>query len=225
MHEQKIDEIKNALREMIKLLTQRGEPLSDELKLKITQVMEHAANRISALRKEQQVQPQPPEVKQPELPTEQPIPGDESLLWILSGGDPNVFVNYLRTFPGANFQALLANPSALNNVIERLQKTMPQGAPGIQDGIPDTDIKSSNVRGMKYNPKTGELHVAFHGGSIYKYDGVPLNIFKLLQHGNAFAKTKGKNRWGAWWPMKNPSIGAALNQYLKQGGYAYHRLQ
>ncbi len=50
MNEQAIDEIKNALREMMQLLVQRNEPLSDELKLKIAQVMEHAANRITELR-------------------------------------------------------------------------------------------------------------------------------------------------------------------------------
>jgi KTSC domain len=226
MHEQKIQDIKDALREMISLLTQRGEPLSDELKVKLSQVMEHSANRITALRAEQKAeQEQQPGEDKTITPTTQPVPGDESLLWILSGGDPNVFVNYLRTYPGGNFQALLGNPSALNNLIVRLQKTMPQGVPGQTNGIPDTAIKSSNVRGMKYNPSTRELQVAFQGGSQYKYDQVPPNIFKLLEHGNAFAKTKGKNAYGEWWPMKNPSLGAAVNKYLKQGGYEYQRLQ
>lgn len=53
-NEQQIEQIKNALREMMQLLVQRGEPLSDELKTKIAQVMEHAANRITQLRQEQQ---------------------------------------------------------------------------------------------------------------------------------------------------------------------------
>lgn len=50
MNEQAINNIKDALREMMQLLVQRGEPLSDELKDKIAQVMEHAASRITQLR-------------------------------------------------------------------------------------------------------------------------------------------------------------------------------
>ena len=226
MQEKQIDDIKAALREMIALLTQRGEPLSDELKLKLSQVMEHSANRITALRAEQKAsQEQQPGEDKAITPTTQPVPGDESLLWILSGGDPNVFVNYLRTYPGGNFQALLGNPSALNNLIVRLQKTMPQGLPGQTNGIPDTAIQSSNVKGMKYNPSTGELMVAFHGGGIYRYDQVPPNIFKLLEHGNAFAKTSGSNAHGTWWKMKNPTIGGALNEYIKKGGYSYQKIK
>ena len=31
----------------------------------------------------------------------------------------------------------------------------------------------------------------------------------------AIAQTTGQNRHGAWWRMKNPSLGASVNQYLK----------
>jgi len=56
MNEKRIEDIKNALREVMQLLVQRGQPLSDELKLKIAQVMEHAATRITQLRQEQKAE-------------------------------------------------------------------------------------------------------------------------------------------------------------------------
>lgn len=57
MHEQQIDQIKEALREMMQLLVQRGEPLSNEMKMRIAQVMDHAATRIQELRNNQQENP------------------------------------------------------------------------------------------------------------------------------------------------------------------------
>jgi len=168
--------------------------------------------------------------RSPEGPQVEPqIPMGADLLWILSGNDPNRFVNYLRTFPGAGLQELAANPNQLANVIEQLQRTIPQreiheDAQGIQD----TEFPSSNVEGMKYDPNTRKLLVKFHGENqqpVYQYEGVPPQIFQLIQHGNAFAKTRGKNKWGEWWPFKNPSIGSSVNQYLKKGGYAYQRIK
>lgn len=154
-------------------------------------------------------------------------PGVE-LLWILSGEQPNAFVDYLRTYPGEGFKELASNPARIAQVIEKLQSETP-GQPPQTDalGIQDTQFPSSNVAGMKYDPKSGKLLVKFHGDNgepIYQYDGVPPQIFQLLQHGNAFAKTRGKNKWGEWWPMKNPSIGAALNQWIKKAGFPYQRL-
>lgn len=77
MNEQKINEIKDALREMMQLIASRGQPISEELKLKIAQVMEHAAARIQALRQEELVETEIAETEQEEVanevsPTEQP---------------------------------------------------------------------------------------------------------------------------------------------------------
>ncbi len=164
------------------------------------------------------------EAQQPQ-PMAQPQGVD--LLWILSGGDENAFVDYLRTYPGTGFKQLAANPHQLASVIQHLQQNNPIEQVPSPDGIPNTQYPSSNVAGMKYDPKSGKLLVKFHGEGrepVYQYDGVPPQIFKLLEHGNAFAKTKGKNKWGEWWPMKNPSIGASVNEYLKKGGYPYRKV-
>lgn len=225
MNDQKIQDIKDALREVIQQLVQRGQPISQQLKQMLTQVMEHAATRITQLRQEATQQPE----STPEVSLQQQTPQGADLLWILSGGRANAFVNYLRTYPGQGFKELLNNPPHLAQVIAQFQKVNPAEEPKIgDDGIPDTQFPSSNVSGMKYDKDTGKLLVRFHGNNgepVYQYDGVPPQIFQLLQHGNAFAKTRGKNKWGEWWQMKNPSIGASVNQYLKKGGYNYTRLK
>jgi hypothetical protein len=71
MNEQKIDEIKNAVRELIQVIIQEGKPLSDKMKMNIALVMEQAAKRIQQLRQEEQQTPtdglSPSQPQEPEL--------------------------------------------------------------------------------------------------------------------------------------------------------------
>lgn len=159
-------------------------------------------------------QPPPP----PQLPS-----NDAQLLWILAGQQPQAFISYLRTFPTPATQALLSDPQQLHYTIDQLNEMMPQGQTPTIHGIQHADLNSSNVWGAAYDPRSGKMKVRFQGGSEYEYDGVPENIFKAFIKGNASAKTKGKNRYGEWWVGKNPSLGAALNQYIKSGGFNYRR--
>lgn len=153
------------------------------------------------------------------------IPQGADLLWILSGGQPEVFVNYLTTFPNADLNALVRNPTRLTQLVERLSREVPRGEPAVQDGMQHSPIQSSNVWGFKYNPKTGKLLVKFNSGSIYKYEGVPLPVFKIFASGAIPAKTDGQNKWGRWWVGKSPSIGASLFSLIKMGGYPYTKLK
>lgn len=215
MHEQQIEDIKNAIREMMQLLVQRRAPLSEELKLKIAQVMDHAASRITQLKQEQPAEG----LRATEIPT------GSDLIWILAGGQPDAFVNYLRTFPDPALNALLQNPQQLTQVIEHLQRSMPPGELGNVNGIEQAPINSSNIYGFKYDPKNGKLLVRFQSGSIYGYDGVPAGIFKVFQQGAVPAKTNGQNKFGRWWQGKIPSLGAAFYNLIRQGNYPYQRLQ
>jgi hypothetical protein len=220
MDENRIEDIKNSVRQLLQLFVQKGQPLSNDLKLELMKVLQHAEGRIAEFRKQSLIQ----------TTIQSPVPEGVDLLWILSGKQPNAFVSYLRTFPGEGFNELANNPSRLASIIENLERNDPFQEAGIgSDGIPNTELMSSNVIGMKYSPKNGSLLVKFFGNGkpdpVYQYDGVPVQIFKLLEHGNAFAKTKGSNSRGSWWPMKNPSIGASVNEYLKKGGYSYKRLK
>ncbi len=52
MNEEAIEQLKNALREVMQIIVNRGEPLSEELKVLVAQAMEHIANRIQQLRQE-----------------------------------------------------------------------------------------------------------------------------------------------------------------------------
>ena len=52
MNEQIIQELKDALREIVQAIISRGGPMSQEVRDMLAQVMEHVANRIQELRQE-----------------------------------------------------------------------------------------------------------------------------------------------------------------------------
>lgn len=70
MNEQRIQELKNALRELVSLIASRGGPIPDDLKVLLAQAMEHVANRIQQIRQEGNVENLPPE--QPPGPPQAP---------------------------------------------------------------------------------------------------------------------------------------------------------
>lgn len=153
------------------------------------------------------------------------VPQGTDLLWILSGSNPEAFVSYLRTYPGANFAPLLNNPAQLQRVIGQLSQSIPPSAPAEQDSIPKADLNSSNIYGFSYDPKTKSLYVRFQGGNVYGYEGVPPQIFRVFQAGAIPAKTDGKNEYGQWWQGKKPSLGASFYELIKKGGYPYQKLK
>lgn len=218
---EQLEQLLNELLAGIQDVLQSGETLSDEFQGILAQELEATTSRIDQLR--QAISERPLEQPQAKLLGTPPSP-EAQLLWILSGQQEQAFISYLRQFPSEETQALLRNPTELSRVIEYLSKMIPQGEQPLIDGIQHADLQSSNVWGTSYNPKTKQMKVRFQGGSEYEYDGIPQNIYRAVSKGNAYAKTKGKNRFGEWWPMKNPSLGAALNQYIKQGGFNYRRL-
>lgn len=157
---------------------------------------------------------------------ETPLPLGTELLWQLAGGNEDAFANYLRTVPDANLNNLLRNPGQLTSVIRQLNRQMPpeslqQGEAG---GIPQAPLDSSNIYGFDYDPRSRKLAVRFQGGSIYTYDGVPPGIFMVFQQGAVPAKTEGANQYGQWWRGKQPSLGAAFYEMIRNGGYPYQKV-
>ncbi len=222
------NELEDLLRELmlgINQVMQSGEVLSDEFQGMLAQTLNNLVTRIDELRQNETSSQAPQQGNVPAGPLEPPVSPDAQLLWILAGQQPQAFVSYLRNFPTASTQALLNNPTQLNETIVQLQQMMPQGQPPSIHGIPHADLNSSNVWGAAYDPRSGKMRVRFQGGSEYEYDGVPENIFRAFIKGNASARTKGRNQHGQWWVGKNPSLGAALNQYIKAGGFNYRRLR
>lgn len=215
-------ELLQELMQAIQQVAQSGEVLSDEFQAVLAQTLSNLQERIE---KSEQKDPNVnPALQQP---TQTAPSNDARLLWILSGRNPETFSSYLQTFPTPSTTALVNNPQALNATIEQLTRMMPSGEheQTVIDGIPHADLQSSNVWGAMYDQKTGKMKVRFQGGSEYEYEGVPQNIFRAFISGNASARTSGQNQYGRWWQNKNPSLGAALNQYIKEGGFRYRRIR
>lgn len=217
--EQLIDQLLSGIQDTL----QSGEVLSDEFQGALAQELEATTSRIDQLRSEigkQKLSNEPPNGQLNTQPS-----NDAQLLWILSGQQEQAFISYLREFPSNETQSLLANPTLLSQTIEQLNQMMPAGQQPFINGIQHADLNSSNIWGTAYDPKTGKMKVRFQGGSEYEYDGVPENIYRAFTKGNASAKTQGKNQYGQWWVGKNPSLGAAMNQYIKAGNFNYRKLR
>ncbi len=193
-----------------------GQEPPPEVKVVVEQVLKKAMAQVAELEKaDQEVQSE----------AQAPMPMGADLLWILSGGQQDAFINYLRTYPDSGLNALLGNPAQLQAIISQLERTLPQGERGQQDGVPQAPIESSNIYGFQYDPKAGNLKVRFQSGSVYIYTGVPKGIFSVFQQGAVPAKTDGQNKYGRWWQGKMPSLGAAFYNLIRQGNYPYQKLQ
>lgn len=153
----------------------------------------------------------------------QKIPKGAEFLYVLSGGNPKIFADYARQFPDASLNKMARNKQALNLVLDKLAKTI-KISRGSEEGIKQAPLQSSTVYGSKYDPKNKNLYVKFQGDGVYKYDNVPKEIAFIFQNGMASAKTNGRNKYGTWFKNKNPSLGAALNQYIKYLGFPYQKI-
>jgi hypothetical protein len=148
-----------------------------------------------------------------------------SLIWILAGGNQQAFLSYLETFPDPALNALLRNQNQLQQVIQSLSQRFPEGIDLQADGIPHADLMSSNVYGYRYNPGKRELLVRFNNGGVYRYSGVPKQIYQMFANGAIPAKTDGQNQYGRWWKGKSPSLGSSFFSLIKMGGYPYQKLK
>jgi hypothetical protein len=196
-----IDQMIQILVEML----ENGEELPDEVFGAIADVLE------------QQLTPK-------DQPIEAPVPYGAELLWHISNGQTEAFINYLQTVPDPSLNNLLKDQTQLAHTISELSERFPPGQPPPIGGIEKAPLNSSNIWGFKYDPATGGLNVRFQGGSTYHYDNVPNYIFNIFQRGSVPAKTTGQNQHGAWWKGKNPSLGAAFYDLIRQGPYPYERV-
>lgn len=147
------------------------------------------------------------------------------LVWLLAGGQEDAFTSYLSSFPDPEFQRILSNPSQLERIIRELHASnlIPE-QPERADGFERTQLNSSNVFGVRYDFKKNKLLIRFNNGSVYEYD-TPPQMYNLIAGGRASATTDDKQRPMRFWRGKNPSIGAAVWQYLRNGNVPYRRLQ
>lgn len=102
MNEQRIEEIKNALREIVGLITASGKPMSEEVKQLLGQVMEHVANRIQELRAEESPseEMQPPPIS-PQTETAN-FPSSQIHAFKYDPKNKNLVVKFQDKYPGTN---------------------------------------------------------------------------------------------------------------------------
>jgi hypothetical protein len=67
-----------------------------------------------------------------------------------------------------------------------------------------TQVSSSNLASVGYDPATLILEIEFLSGRIYHYYGVPETVYQGL--------------------MEAESHGKYFNQFVKNGGYSYERV-
>lgn len=125
---------------------------------------------------------------------------------------------------------------AIEHVTTRIKELRSQGdsvdslAPQETPQLDPGPYPSSNINAFKYDPNSGKLLVKFHGkdtadsGPIYGYEGVPAFIFDVFKRGAVGPKTSGKNKYHQWYKGVTPSLGAAMNALIKNGGYQYQKL-
>lgn len=217
-----INELLDIIIDELREMQSRGENISEDIQNRIADEIEASIRRLEEL--DNEIQAVEYERSQQAM-AGAPVSADAQLLWTLAGGNQNAFINYLRQFPSESTQNLLNNPLEFSRVVTILNHTMPQGALPVQDGIEKAPLQSSNIWGARYDPHHQKLIVRFQGGSVYEYGGVPNIIWNAFIHGNAPAKTSGQNQYGRWWVGKNPSLGAALNFYIKAAGFPYRRIR
>lgn len=215
-----MDELLQLLIQFIQQIEGSIDELDNAESLQIAEFLQEAMSFVTEGMQAQQ--PSLPPTRTPDI--EAPIPVGAELLWILAGGQEDAFVGFLRTYPDPSLNSLLRNPQLLMSTIDRLNRTMPQGARGSANGIPEAPIDSSNIYGFQYDPKSGHLKVRFQSGSVYSYQGVPPGVFQVFKAGAVPAKTSGQNQYGRWWTGKMPSLGAAFYQMIRQGNYPYQKI-
>jgi hypothetical protein len=80
-------------------------------------------------------------------------------------------------------------------------------------------VSSTNVKKVKWDSVSKVLVIQFKDGSIYTYSNVPEAIYTNVLDGQAGTKTEGP-----WGPIGTyPSVGAAVHQWLINGGYKYRK--
>lgn len=96
MNEEKINEIKDALRYIVDLISKRNKPMPEDLKILLAQVMEHAAQRIQQLRQSETI-PSPT----PDLP-EAPFPSSNIRAFKYDPKTQRLFVKFQDKYPSTN---------------------------------------------------------------------------------------------------------------------------
>ena len=92
-------------------------------------------------------------------------------------------------------------------------------------------MKSSNVSRVGYDKTTLVMVIEFHPNKkgeikpLYAYFNVLPTLYELVYNGMASCRTSGSNAYGEWYIFKNPSLGAAVWNHLREMGIEYKKLR
>lgn len=78
-----------------------------------------------------------------------------------------------------------------------------------------TRMKSSWIRSFAYDNRTQKLYMTVHTGKTYSWDNIDPMMASQILRGDASCTTEDPTGKRRWWISKNPSLGAAFWQYLK----------
>lgn len=149
---------------------------------------------------------------------------------VMQSGEP--ILDELRGYISEEIEITTARIIELQDQIRGQQSPVDGLAP--QETHPQLDpgpFPSSNVNAFKYDPRSKRLFVKFHGqdssdgGPTYLYNNIPKNIYDVFAKGGVSPKTSGQNQYHRWIKGVTPSLGAALNALIKEGGYPYQRIE
>lgn len=146
---------------------------------------------------------------------------------VLQSGEP--ILDELRNLISEEIEVTTARIIELQQQIQG-QQSPAEGLQPQQTQLEPGPFPSSNVNAFKYDPKSKQLLVKFHGkddsdgGPTYQYDNIPRNIYDVFARGGVGPRTSGQNQYHRWIRGVTPSLGASLNALIKEGGYPYQRV-
>ena len=136
MNEQKIEDLKNAVRTLMEMIVQRGKPLSPELKAQLQKLLDFVAKRITQLREEE---------GQGAPPIPEPIPG--------------------APYPSSNINSFKYDPKTGKLLVKFMGKDVADAGPTYKyEGVPPfiVDVFARGAVGPKTTGKN-KWHAWFKG--------------------------------------------------------------
>jgi hypothetical protein len=96
----------------------------------------------------------------------------------------------------------------------------------------DKNVQSSHLRDLKYDDKTKELEITFLNGSIYRYQGVPVEVYKELADYKNILQKAGSGLKKLFRPKaakadaeEKGTFGERFWELVRRGAYEYEKIQ
>jgi hypothetical protein len=115
--------------------------------------------------------------------------------------------------------------AAIGNTLRQGSPKGPVSQPKDRRIEPIAPIESSTLRSLFYDPNEAYAQALFQSGAAYEYFGVPQEAVSKVMAGSDTTTTEGESAFRAFYRGKDPSVGAAFDEYIKKGGYEYAAIE